>query len=334
MVENYYDAYREFLSPGSRIEVGIPLSGGGVFRDWAVVGEFQGDELLVQISRDVLPAEVHIDQGYILDVSIRIKNELYTCSGIIVHKQSEKVLRIRLFGPFTLKERRQFFRINLDLRIKYAIIKEAAYGSVEADWKQRREIEQMKFQGFDEVVIAAHRARYRPTVPLEWRDLPNWEVNLGGGGLALLLAHHAYPDDLVAMEIHLPLSPPRLIHTVARVIHVIPAKVRGKAGCRAGMSFVMLAEHDRDLLFQHISATQMAFLRDRADRRDFGFAEPPPPEPLTKREKAVRGILVVAVFLVTVFLVRKCVDYIKQGPPNEIQQTYQKSLKQYRHEDH
>ena len=122
MQEDYYAAYREHLRQWMRIEIGIPLLGGGVFRDWAIIIESREDELTGQISRDVLPANVRVDVGFILDVSVWIKKEVYTCSGIVVERTSGRVLKIRLFGSFTLRERRQFFRIELNLRLRYAVM--------------------------------------------------------------------------------------------------------------------------------------------------------------------------------------------------------------------
>ena len=110
MANDAYEAFRPYLQPEMRLEMGIPLSGGGVFRDWAVISESVEDKLLVQISRDMLPANVRIDIGFILDVSITIKENVYTCPGIVVEKSGARVMRIQLFGVFNLRERRQFFR--------------------------------------------------------------------------------------------------------------------------------------------------------------------------------------------------------------------------------
>ena len=76
MQEDYYASYREHLRQGMRIEIGIPLFGGGVFRDWAIIVESRADELQAQISRDMLPANVRVDIGFILDVSVWIKKEV------------------------------------------------------------------------------------------------------------------------------------------------------------------------------------------------------------------------------------------------------------------
>ena len=336
MQDDFYAAYREHLRKGMRIEIGIPLLGGGVFRDWAISVEAQGDELLAQISRDVLPANVRVDVGFILDVSIWIKKEVYTCSGIVTERTGGRVLRIRLFGAFTLRERRQFFRIGLNLRLRYAMPGSPGLRDVESDWEQRRDLEHMKFQGYDQVVIAAQQARYRPSVALDWHDILWSEVNLGGGGLLVHLPEPVHTEKLLVLEVHLPFRPPRLIQAVTEVIHVMPAKPRkdGAPYYTAGVRFVFLDERDRDLIFRHISETQIAHLRRMAELREIKESEQANlPEPLRWRQLLPRVLWVLFYLILTVFLVRYLIHYRDSGSPNEIQKTYEKAIREYRHEE-
>lgn len=335
MQQDQYGAYRDYLGQGMRLEIGIPLSGGGVFRDWGVVVESGGDELVVQVSRDVLPANVRVDVGSILDVSVSVrKDEVYTCSGIVIDRDGGRVLRVRLFGNFTLRERRQFFRINLNLRVKYAPIEDGVRRDIEADWELRRDVEHMKFQGYDQFAIAAHKARFKPAQELDWRDMLWAETNLSGGGICMSFPERVRLDDLLALEIHLPLAPPRLVQAVAQVIHVMVPRPQKGGGTLfpAGMRFVMLDERDRDLLFRHISVSQIESLRTLADRRDLPAAGATPlRQPMTWRLAAVRALWAALVLFLAYYLGSLLVQYRRDAPPNEIQKTYEKAIRQYRH---
>jgi len=336
MQDDHYSAYREHLRQGMRIEVGIPLSGGGVFRDWAIIQEGHQDELWVQISRDVLPANVRVDLGFILDVSIWVGKEVYTCSGIVVERQGARVLKIQLFGAFTLRERRQFFRTELNLRIRYALLPGVDRRDIESDWKHRKDLEHMKYQGYDQVVIAAQQARYRPAMELEWQELRWTEINLGGGGLLLRLAEALQPERLLCLEIHLPLRPTRLIQTVVEVMHVMPARPYkdGVTYHPTGVRFVFLDERDRDLVFRHISVTQIAHLRRLAELREDEVPERvAAPQPLTRQQILSRILWSILVLIVTFYLVRYLISFRDAGNPNEIKKTYERAIKQYRHED-
>ena len=334
MQDDYYAAYRDYLRDGMRIEIGIPLSGGGVFRDWAIITESREDELLAQISRDVLPTNVRVDLGSILDVSVWIRKEVYTCSGIVIDKPGGRVLRIRLFGSFTLRERRQFFRINLNLRLRYAPVKDVARKDVQSDWEHRRDVEHMKFQGYDEIVIAAQKARYLPSAPLDWHEVLWAEINLGGGGICINLPEPVQPDQLLNLEIHLPLAAPRQIQAVAQVIHAMaPRAQQGGRSFPAGMQFVFLDERDRDLIFRHISVAQLEHLRLLADRRV--LPEPDRPrgeEPVTWQRVASRALWTILILILAYYLARYFIHYRQAGPSGEIQKTYEKAIRQYRHE--
>jgi hypothetical protein len=333
MKDDYYAGYRDYLREGMRIEIGIPLSGGGVFRDWAIVSESREDELLAQISRDVLPADVRVDEGSILDVSIWIREEVYTSSGIVIEKSGGRVLRIRLFGPFTLRERRQFFRLGLNLRLRYARVRDGSRSDLEKDWERRRALEQMKLQGYDEAVIAEERGRYRPLVPLAWNEMLWAGVNLCGAGMLINLPEPVQPDDLVALEIHLPLAPPRRVHTVAQAIHAMKPREQVKGGMLfpVGMQFLLLDERDRDLIFRHISVTQIEHLRILADRRTFPAPQPAPLEKARWQQVAVKVSWSLVVLVLAFLLVRYLVQYHESPSPNQIQKTYEKSIRKYRH---
>jgi hypothetical protein len=336
MQEDNYAAYREYLRQGLRIEIGIPLSGGGVFRDWAIIVESRADELLAQISRDVLPANVRVDVGFILDVSIWIKKEVHTCSGIVTERLGGRVLRIRLFGTFTLRERRQFFRIDLSLRMKFALLSHADMKDVERDWERRRDVEHMKFQGYDQFVIAAHQARYTPAIALEWHEILWADVNLGGGGISIRLPEPVQPGRLLALEIHLPLTPPRQIQAVAEVIHVRPPKVQrdGTPYFAAGLHFMFLDERDRDLIFGHLSVTQIAHLRKVAEMRGLDEKDQVGvPEAMSWQQVMPRVLWALLFLIISFYLAKYFIHYKQVGPSNEIQKTYEKAIRQYRHEE-
>ena len=82
-----FPEYEPFFHKGLRIEIGIPLADGDVFRDWAIVREFWEDTILVQLSRDFLPANVRVDVGTILDANVWIKEEIYSCTSIVTERR-------------------------------------------------------------------------------------------------------------------------------------------------------------------------------------------------------------------------------------------------------
>jgi len=222
------------------------------------------------------------------------------------------------------------------MRVKYGIVNESSRKDVQMDWEVRKELEQMKFQGYDDFVIAAHMARHRPLKTVDWNDLLWAHMNIGGGGICLRIPESVQPDQLVNLEIHLPLTPPRQVQAVAEVIHVRQPRVLKDGSSRydAGMHFIFLDERDRDLIFQQISVTQIAHLRKLADKREPD--EPEQPEAartMTPRQICVRALWVLLFLVLSYFLVRYFISYRQAPPSSEIQKTYEKAIRQYRHLD-
>jgi len=331
-MQDEFAEYREYLREGMRIEIGIPLSGGGVFREWAIVHASYLDEVLAEISRDILPDKVRVDVGSILDISVWIKKDVYSCSSIVIEKISVRLLKVRLFGSFTLRERRQFFRLDLPLRARYAVVEDQATEDVKRDWEHRLELEHMKFQGYDQVVIAAHGGWYQPSAPIQWQELTLDETSLGGGGLRLRLPVFVPPESLLNLEVLLPITPARVIHAVAEVIYVMaPRTQRGTTFFNTGLQFLYLDERDRDLIFQHISVRQIEYLKKHAETHaSLELEKESAPEPLSWRRVMKRVLLFLLFLIAATYTIRYFILYQASAPSNEIQKTYERAIKQYR----
>jgi hypothetical protein len=339
MKNDEYEAYRPCLQDGMRVEVGIPLTGGGVFRDWGVIKESGGeklDRLLIQLSRDVLPANVRIDPGFLLDVSVTLKKETYTCSGIVHEKIEQRVFWVQLFGPFNLKERRQFFRINVNMKLQYALVpQDESWTELERDWTLRKDLEHLKFQGLDEYALAAERARYGRPKERDWKMMLRCEVNLSGGGVGMLLPEPAQLDQFICLIVYVPGDQPREIQAVTQVLMAKPPEQRGrKTVYEVGMQFVGLDDKDREIIFQHISRSQIEYLRETAERRDPVYVEKRELTPAEKRRRLIIRVLGLILFLLLAYWLTEYLSfYEKVHPPNEIGTTYEKAIKQYRHLD-
>lgn|GEM_PF-1963525 len=334
-----FPEYEPFFHKGLRIEIGIPQADGDVFRDWAIVKEYREDTILVQLSRDYLPMNVRVDVSTILDANVWIKQEVYTCPCIVTERQSDRVLRIRLFGLLTLKERRHFFRLEANFRFRFTEPDKRIREEVETEWQKRRELESMKFGGYDEIVIAARQAEFHALrQELVWHESLDNPAVLSGGGIGFKLEKRLAPETLLHMELHLPLSPPRVVHAVAEVVYSLEPRrevERGEAAYRTGMHFILMEERDRDHIFRYISMLQLIRLREISENRPFKY----PYEGSLAAKRGVDGktilrrALYTVIFLILLFFIgRFLIDYRDKGNPNEIKAIYERAIKQYRKE--
>ena len=333
-----FPEYEPFFHKGLRIEIGIPQADGDVFRDWAVVKEYREDTILVQLSRDYLPMNVRVNVSTILDANVWINQDVYTCPSIVTEKRNDRNLRIRLFGRLTPKERRHFFRFEATFRFRFTEPDDRIRGEVEAEWKKRRDLEYMKFGGYDEIVIAARQAEFQASRDeLVWHESLENPVVLSGGGIGFRLDKKLPPETLLHMELHLPLSPPRVVHAVAEVVYAFELRRQMESGAayKTGMHFILLEERDRDQIFRYISMLQLHRLREISENRPFKY--PYDGMPAVRRgldgKKVLRRALYTVLFLALLFYVgRYLVDYRDRGNPNEIKAIYEKAIKQYRKE--
>ncbi len=232
-----FEEYSRYFHADQRVEVGIRLPTRDIYREWGVVQEYRDDIIVVELSRDKLPAGVVLDYGAILDVGVWVREQVYTCNAIIVEKRSSVVYVIQLLSSVTLKERREFFRIGATMRLKYAFTPPDQTGAeVREEWEKRAELEYLKFIdggsdfGDSPMFFATHH-QLRPSGPApQWVDCIGTPVTICGGGVRFKLPRQLPEGAMINLELHLPLKPMRIVHAVGEVVHVMDSvRSPGKA---------------------------------------------------------------------------------------------------------
>ena len=336
---NEFEEYGRFFHEGLRVEIGIPVSREEVFRDWAIVTAYSDDLLGVELSRDQLPERVRITYGTILDVGVWRGPEVFTCRGIVTEKEGGKLLTMRLLGSVTLKDRRQYYRLNVPLRLKFALSdpKMMTKWQLEKEWEERRQREMDAFQArlgeYDAVLEPVLLRQRAPSVlpPLTWHDCPDIRAIIGGGGIGFKIPVRKEPGDLLGLELHLPLYPFRIVHAVAEVVYVLePFTLSKEPAFHTGLKFHHLDERDRDHIFEYISQVELERLREMSDRRrvratdearlDRDVAQ------AKDRERSSNVLFLLIVLLILTLLLAYLVLYKSKDQDNEIGRQFRDSL--------
>lgn len=339
MKEEYLDEYARYFGVGLRVEIGIPLASGEVFREWGDIVTFDRDALSVLLSRDRLPKRVRIEYGDILDVGVWLKQDVYSCKGIVIERGDGKSLRLTLIGPVTLKEKRQFYRVNTKLRFRYALSPGGSEGGVKQAWQERKEQESLNAveEGADFPRALLHRKAPKPVrAELVWHDLFEQWASISGGGMGFKLPCKLSRDDFIHLELYLPFTPVRIVHAVAQVVYVLDPFIGivGSDSYYTGMHFVFLDDRDRDHIIEYISKVELARLRERSEKL-YDEGEEGDPEPLALRfnvrRLAVRSTIAALFLFACYVVVRNLISYYARGDnTNEIRQTYQEQLRKWR----
>ena len=80
--------------------------------------------------------------------------------------------------------------------------------------------------------------------------------------------------------------------------------------------------------------TQIEHLRKKADKQEIAdVSHSGGKAPLTGRQMAIRALWILASLLILYSLARYLISYRKDPPPNQIEETYEKAIRKYRHLD-
>lgn len=364
-----YDHYSQHFPAGMKVNVGIPVPGGSVFHDWAIISDIDEDLLELQLSRDVLPDGVLLSIGTILDIRGGKDNNGYSCRGIIVTEGWQREILLRLIGEIVSDELREFYRIDAFLPIKYFISAHTSENSLRQDWIAKREARalaelehrQNQTKPWQRLMLPQHEERL-PQEELEmpssfldetdleleqepddtatdhsWDDVIPLAANISGGGLRILLHHQFQVDDLVVLEIFVPTEPhPRIVDAVGRIVQCTQnhaaTKQLQRASFNTSMEFLFIDERDQDCIVKHISNVQLKRIRQLREQylgRDAKSDQYELSAAELRRATIVRALL--ALFVITVLsgLVVYFKHYVENRPKGEIELIFEKGFFEY-----
>jgi hypothetical protein len=335
-----FEEYARYFHADLRVEIGIRLPTRDIFREWGVVQEYHDDLIVVDLSRDQLPAGVTLDYGAILDVGVWVREQVYTCNAIIVEKKGVVTYVIQLLSSVTLKERREFFRIGVVLRVKYAFPPHDQTGNeVRVEWEKRAELEYLKHMDagsdfVDSQLFFATHHHLRPSgSELQWMDNIGIPATICGGGVRFKLPRQLREGEMLNLEFHLPLKPMRIVHAVGEVVHVMePVRSSGKSSIEypTGMRFKWIDTRDRELIIQYISSEQLEQLRRLSSSLRYQEPAADDPPPLTWQQLLKRSIIALIIALLFYELTLYFIEYATSDNKSEIQSMYGQELGKYR----
>jgi Tfp pilus assembly protein PilZ len=283
------DLYSHYFPVGKKVGVGIPLPNAGVFKDWAVILDIDEDLVSLQLSRDVLPVDVSLYYGQIIELRGGSEGSGFCCRAIIVSEGDASELLLRLIGDVVSDELREFYRIDAFLPIKYFVSVEQNIDLLRTQWDDRRTRRQLLENDRTDQRWTGelHPAESDPPRELLHHTLepdrgdaaPDQNrgeretsdsrdsiiplaANISGGGLRIN-THQEFKDaEYTLLEIFVP-SPPRVIDVIGRVVFANPTYPAGndRGYFNTGVQFVYVDERDRDAIIKYISTIQLQRIR-------------------------------------------------------------------------
>ena len=357
------DLYAQYFPVGRKVGVGIPLPNAEIFKDWAIIHKIEEDLVSLQLSRDVLPADVLLHYGQILELRGGSEGNGYCCRAIVVSEGDASELLLRLIGEIVSDELREFYRIDAYLPIKYFVTHEQDIDFLKKQWKERQEhrrqleleekdqrwispvlpeVAELPDEHPDDLSETAEEVATLDKIIQEEEALDSWDniiplaANISGSGLRIITHQGFQEGEYALLEIFVP-TPQRVIDVIGRVVF---ANRNFAAGSdheyfNTGLQFVYIDERDRDAIVNYISTIQLKRIRQLRERYLYrSVLEDEVQFDQTGRSglrrKATRILSTLFFILFFALLINFFWHYTLDHPKGEIQRTFEEGVKKYR----
>lgn len=320
---NYY----KYFDLDQRIEVRFPRAQNVSFREWGVVTLFDGDLLVLQLSRDSLPENVSARTGTILDLRLGKGGYGYCCRAIIVEEHGEARLTVRLIGEVIPDELREYYRIDAYIPLRYSVPRGLSDHEIRQRWRVRRyppndggstgRIFRCSSPGTvtgGGIVPTASPGGKHQRIRHQDQDLRGTPRGYAGG------------YGVVPLSGQTPRSAGRLPGSPCGCV---AAQGGGAPLFSTALRFLCIDERDRDMVVGFVSAAQLEHLRimrgGNVSVTDLEYAE-------YSRHRRIRRIIV-GIIVVTLVVIAVAVLIVSRlsGKKGEIEETYEREIRKYRH---
>lgn len=346
------EQYASYFSAGMRVGVGIPLHNNELFRDWAIILVMEEDVVELQLSRDVLPTDVDLQTGKVLEIRCGKDGKGYRCSGVFISEGEDGSIHVKLTGDVNSSELREYYRIEAFLPFRIETSREHNLDAVLKEWRSRKQIrsefETQRKEEFEnkrrELIFRTAEGEFDvedgdpgqtrvqdqevlELVEESWNEVMASAINLSGGGFRFVTADHYELGDLVFQEVFLPTSPPRIMESVARVAF----KSRNysiksdEEYFNIATQFLFIDERDRDAIVRHISSLEL--MRIRLLRQNYLMPEGSAERRFFTRFKMIGVALILLASIITISLYFQ--RYTRSNIKSEIQETFESGIRKY-----
>lgn len=324
-------AYTKYFTVGQRVGVSIPLAGSETFRDWAVLKSVVEDLAELQLSRDFLPPGAQVHVGSILELRTAINDNGYCCRSMVVSENPGRNLLVRFIGEVIYDELREYFRIDVYLPLQLSFPAGQSPAEVKAEWQETRKLrhELKNRETAPESATALSDQPEPEGIRTAWNDVPPIAANISGGGLRVTIPERLKEDDLVHIELYLPLPEPIVIDIVGQVITTLQITFGDTPMYSTAIRFQYIDERDRDRIINYVSVEQMELLR--RFRKGFLTAGSDGTGRSGSLVRKILGRILYAVLFgcVLIWFALWLVDYHRDLPKSELHRIFEQGLREY-----
>lgn len=257
--------YTQFFKGEKQVKIGIKLEDNKFLDVSALVRTLDGDKLTLELGGtdpdDEMPTKPESD----VLITFWTGWSLCRCNALLIKKIHSRLVILRLTGPVIEKQAREYFRLDVTIPLCYNIPEKQLLPAVHEEWaatvgslKEREAPVLVPCPGGFKVVHWDDQEEIAPRM-----------VNLSGGGLRFKTQEYVEPGTLEAINLFLPLVPPRVICTVAETLRcneILLGQEKGSSYIIA-TRFHFISDKDRETIIAFIFAEQRRFLSASVGKR-------------------------------------------------------------------
>lgn len=257
--------YEKYFSPEQQARILFRLTDGNVMDRYAEITGI--DSNLVQmelLGEGISEGEPAKNTGIKVSVSVTSGWGLFRCNGVLENVLIDKKISIRLTGQVEEQQRREYFRLDVDVPLICTVPADQHTVAVKQEWNNKKK----KYLSVVPVMSPVESG-YKVVKWLGGDDLMPLNANLSGGGLRFKSPEYLEPGTRVLVDLFLPLAPARVISLAAEILRCNEIQLSWEKGTSytTAMKFTCIDEKDRELIISFVFCEQRNKLKVGKEKR-------------------------------------------------------------------
>lgn len=251
-------SYSNYFTLGQHLQIAIRVSEKELVDLNCIVKNIENSVLTLELSGEDIDRGLEIDPGTDVFVTSWTGWALCRCKSVLAKKISKNRVILNLTGPIIEKQTREHFRLDVLIPVSHFVPDKQWQIDLKRGWSDAR-------TALKKTPPPMMRSHTEGLKVVRWNggeDILPQRVNLSAGGLKMKTQEPVKSGTMVAVNLFLPLSPPKVICTVAETLrsHEIILSLGKGTSFITAMRFYLLDEKDRETIIAFLFSEQRRML--------------------------------------------------------------------------
>jgi hypothetical protein len=247
--------YKKYFRIEDQAKMFIRLNGKNSIDNYAEISEIKDDRVWLEVLGDGVRVHELADKiGTEVSLSGSSGWGLYRCNALLEEVTGNKKICVRLVGEVDEQQRREYFRLDVEVPVVYTLPTENNKTAVTEQWILKKD----QHLSLPEPIMLPHENGYKVVKWLGGNTLLPQKVNLSGGGVRMKTDEFIERGRRILVDIFLPLAPPCMVSTVAEVVRCNEMRLNWEKGAyfTTALRFINIDEKDCEAIISFVFSEQ------------------------------------------------------------------------------